>query len=93
MRQLRNLYWAKKNDVFGSTHVLLKKYEMTSKELESTLKEWLGENVYMRKMSENDSAKPPTPRYDGQYEICGLYGKYSLCQQVVLVRGSVVLLV
>lgn len=63
MRQLRNLYWAKKNDVFGSTHVLLKKFEMTSKELESTLKEWLGENVYMRKMSECDSTRKPKPRY------------------------------
>ena len=63
MRQLRNLYWAKKNDVFGSTHVLLKKFEMTSKELESILKEWLGESVCMRKMSECNSTKKPKPRY------------------------------
>lgn len=65
VRQLRNLLWAKKNDVFDSTHVLLKKFEATSKELESTLKEWLGENVHMRKMSERgNSSKKPKPKYN-----------------------------
>ena len=59
MRQLRNLYWAKKNDVFGSSHVLLKKSEVMAKELESTLKEWLGESVRMRRADETDSIKRP----------------------------------
>ena len=66
MRELRNLYWAKKNDVFGSSPVLLKRSEDKSRELESTLKEWLGENVYMRKTSESFVADPntkPKPRY------------------------------
>lgn len=72
MRQLRNLYWAKKNDIFDSTHVLLKKFEVASKELELTLKEWLGENVYMRKTSEEcDSTKKPKPRYGMNFVVHG----------------------
>jgi hypothetical protein len=39
----------------------LKKFDVASKELELTLKEWLGENVHMRKTSEE--SKKPKPRY------------------------------
>ena len=70
VRQLRDLYWTKKNDVFGSTPVLLKDSEVTSKELESTLKEWLGEDVVMTmSCDESDVDAPsstdpkPKPRY------------------------------
>ena len=67
MRQLRDLYWAKKNDVFGSTPVLLKDSETTSKELESTLKEWLGDDVLMTMSSDESdvataSSTEPRPK-------------------------------
>ena len=67
VRQLRDLYWAKKNNVFGSSSLLLKNSEEASKELESTLKEWLGEDVVMQRTSECDvavsSSPTPKPRY------------------------------
>ena len=57
-RQMRDLYWIKKSDVFDTTPLLLKKAEDNAKVLESTLKEWLGEDVFMRKTLDHARTSP-----------------------------------
>ena len=63
-RQMRDLYWEKRSDVFDTTPLLLKKAEENAKVLESTLKEWLGEDVFMRKTFDHAGTSPsPIPRW------------------------------
>ena len=83
VRQLRDLYWAKKNDVFDTTPLLLKKAEENAKVLETTLKEWLGEDVVMRRTTSCTGSNPtPIPRCHNYYNH-SVHGFTVLCKTVV----------
>ena len=83
VRELRDLYWAIKSKVFSSTPLLLKKSDDKSKELESTLKEWLGDDVVMERTSKcvTTSSLKATPKYvqtaTGKSQLYISYEHYS----------------